>query len=1125
MTDRFKQIEAAGLRAVALRYGAQEADGSHLYPCPACNEERRSRSDRRNGSVHYRDNAWTCGRCNAAGGPAYWIAYKLLGSVPKGSDGWRTVYEDAARAGFCDGYAEPGAPLPERAPLPAPPPPPPERSYPAEADVRRVTNACLPADDDAEIVAWLDTRLGPRVAGMVRVREAVLALRPSAPAAALPDWARRLRDGGYRAIFPLRDADGKVRSVRARRVVTAADDGPKSRTPTGFRAARLVYANPAGEDMLTGAGAPDRLIVVEGEPSFLAWCAAAPAGAAVIGISNGAWTPEHAARVPPEIPVLISTDRGDRDGTGDKYAKIVADTLPGRPIWRWRWDADLRAQPDTVVLGHGLDALRWSDAEQITDGKPPAAEEAEGTEDGSAADAAYAPRIGDAAEGLRRLGRLAEKLAELGAAEGTKPADRAAAVAGLLAATDDLGAAGLRHKAEARILIEKIATLPRCTGLRQALLSALKAAAESVQEREREARKAAREARKAAGTLALVPRAEAAPASGGALVPAGGGGGSGPPPVPTEVPDGGGPTPPDYNRLVPPGYEVDDAGVWRVEEDEDGGEERTRIALAPIYVAGITTDVHTQTQAVRLRWRDGRRWVEQTFPNSVISSTRSITSIPDSSGFPVSSVTAAGVVAYLEAARIHARNLGEGIDVSQVFGWQEIDGKLAGFLVGTRFIGPDGYEPPDEAPLAFDPQNDASLARRASAYRVEGTWDGWLDLYRSAARHPAVMLGLLGSFAAPILRFVPTQKSFFIDFAGETSQGKTTMLRVAASVWGRPDDGGTGVIHSWDTTAFGLENVAAIQTDLPFLLDDSKRASQEGLSKMVYTIAQGQGRTRGAKTRLQSSLTWRTVALSTGENPLASYGKDAGAAARVLSLWGSPLASAPDSGAQDAAELTIQALQHYGHAGPKLVQWLQNPANQANVMRWYAEFHARLQNESKTNAVASRACGYVALLSTTRRILIDGLGLPDYGDAPLALAWGAIMGAADAADRPRQAMRDVFDYAVAHQTAFFGRVSAEQMSGINRAPRWLGIWHRGAMARSDFVIGFLPAALRGHLDQAGYESDAVLRSWADRGWIVIDKQGKRQISARLDGDLVRIVGITPSGLAAIGVVPESAPEA
>ena len=41
---------------------------------------------------------------------------------------------------------------------------------------------------------------------------------------------------------------------------------------------------------------------------------------------------------------------------------------------------------------------------------------------------------------------------------------------------------------------------------------------------------------------------------------------------------------------------------------------------------------------------------------------------------------------------------------------------------------------------------------------------------------------------------------------------------------------------------------------------------QEGLEKMVYMIANGTGRSRGAKDGgLQALKTWRTVALATGE--------------------------------------------------------------------------------------------------------------------------------------------------------------------------------------------------------------------------------------------------------------------
>jgi hypothetical protein len=51
---------------------------------------------------------------------------------------------------------------------------------------------------------------------------------------------------------------------------------------------------------------------------------------AVLGMYEGAWTGEIAARVPDGAVAVIDTDAKDKDGKGEKYARQIAPTLWGR---------------------------------------------------------------------------------------------------------------------------------------------------------------------------------------------------------------------------------------------------------------------------------------------------------------------------------------------------------------------------------------------------------------------------------------------------------------------------------------------------------------------------------------------------------------------------------------------------------------------------------------------------------------------------------------------------------------------------------------------------------------------------------------------------------------------------
>jgi len=143
----------------------------------------------------------------------------------------------------------------------------------------------------------------------------------------IPRWASYQGESwsvtGHVLVLPVYDAAGELRSVRAWRVIPG--ESPKRLPPGGHRATGLVLANAAALAILRGKSGPCRVVVVEGEPDFCTL--ATRTQDAVFGVLSGAWTAEHAARVPLGSTVVIRTHC---DKAGDKYAEQVTKTLHGR---------------------------------------------------------------------------------------------------------------------------------------------------------------------------------------------------------------------------------------------------------------------------------------------------------------------------------------------------------------------------------------------------------------------------------------------------------------------------------------------------------------------------------------------------------------------------------------------------------------------------------------------------------------------------------------------------------------------------------------------------------------------------------------------------------------------------
>jgi hypothetical protein len=201
-------------------------------------------------------------------------------------------------------------PLPERPKLP-PPRPMVERPYPDEREVRALLTGCA------------RTNRGP-AHDYLRARNIeppgkLLILRDGQ---ALPAWARSSagtwHESGHRLILPVYDIEGELRSVRAWRI--APGDSPKRLPPSGHRASGLCLMTPRLAQTIRAHGWPERVLVVEGEPDFLAAHPVSPIP--TIGWLSGSTPP------PAHVALVIATHP---DPAGNRYHSLLAQSRHGYP--------------------------------------------------------------------------------------------------------------------------------------------------------------------------------------------------------------------------------------------------------------------------------------------------------------------------------------------------------------------------------------------------------------------------------------------------------------------------------------------------------------------------------------------------------------------------------------------------------------------------------------------------------------------------------------------------------------------------------------------------------------------------------------------------------------------------
>lgn len=214
--------------------------------------------------------------------------------------------------------------------------PPDDRTYPPSDQLARLLDECVPVTEDALVAAHLESRgLDPEMVADDRLALALpkVAWCPAWARFSGADWTKT----GHRMLLPVRDAQGAVRSVRAWRVTDG--DTPKRLPPGGHRITGLVLACPLAQAWLAGTKRPDRLLIAEGEPDFLAVATQRLSRPhARIAVWSGAWSPAFSQRCHAGLDVLVFTDR---DAAGDRYAMEIEQSIAPRGcrIRRWKQDA------------------------------------------------------------------------------------------------------------------------------------------------------------------------------------------------------------------------------------------------------------------------------------------------------------------------------------------------------------------------------------------------------------------------------------------------------------------------------------------------------------------------------------------------------------------------------------------------------------------------------------------------------------------------------------------------------------------------------------------------------------------------------------------------------------------
>lgn len=542
--------------------------------------------------------------------------------------------------------------------------------------------------------------------------------------------------------------------------------------------------------------------------------------------------------------------------------------------------------------------------------------------------------------------------------------------------------------------------------------------------------------------------------------------------------------------VLPRGYYADGAGTILREALGQGEPVSYPVSPCPIIIARRMRDEDTAEIKVELAWRRTPEagWQTVVTDRQTVQDSKLITKLAREADLVASSDIARELARYLTAFEQANYNRLPLVRSVSALGWRggPPSGDPVYFVWGKEVIAAPGAAAPA---VAVDPPGPGE-AQLLDAMRAGGSWEGWLDAFRIAFRHPVAALAAYASLASVL--FAPLGLGgVILHLCNLTCRGKTTAAQLGAACWGFP--GGVGLPGSarlllgWVATRVGREQTCAFLRHLPAYFDgleaavlDERRAAKE-VAEIAYMVSDGVGKLRGAPRGSRHTATWQLLAISTGEVPLHAACKRGGLQIRAVDIWAPPFADA--SAAEQARSLVGS---HYGHAGPRFVQavagmpWADLKARHAELAE---RLRAAIGGRRRVDDLSGRYIAPFAAIALAAEVFHrecgKGTWLEEVGEDELFGLVECVLGDTLRHESPRHEHEEAYDYAIAWAEArrhlFWGGDPAA------RAPAggWLGTWSPDLRGVAEECIAFTPEALAQALAEGGFHLKAVLPAWRD----------------------------------------------
>lgn len=295
-------------------------------------------------------------------------------------------------------------------------------------------------------------------------------------------------------------------------------------------------------------------------------------------------------------------------------------------------------------------------------------------------------------------------------------------------------------------------------------------------------------------------------------------------------------------------FQLDGKGVWLIETDR-----APRWVCSPVEPVAMVRDPRNYAWGLLVEFFDPDRALHRVIVPMALfrGDGAEVAGLLLDQGLRIAPRGKPALVEYLQTASPKAR-----ARVTNRTGWHDAGPDGAVFVLPGDAIGPNAgawiYESEGGPVHTFAMRDKLSYWRSEVANLCSG--------------NSRLLFAVSVCFASPLLYLIGAESGGF-HFRSNSSDGKTTALRVAASVCG-----GADFMQRWRATSNGLEALASAHCDAPLLLDELAQMDPREAGETCYMLANGSGKSRAGRTGgARDRASWRLLFLSCGEIGLSEH--------------------------------------------------------------------------------------------------------------------------------------------------------------------------------------------------------------------------------------------------------------